>query len=183
MRRWFWITAPVVAVGLVVAMLGSCRRVEGSLTYHVSGRLVNPAGEPVTGWVGLTERRAEPAGAFGPVADREAYGEPGETWLGLTHTRPDGRFTLAHTTGPAWGYNLLLGCIPVGDTTPPEPDALDRAFVHVHDGTDWRSVRVELSADQQARVKPGSRWVHTGTVALEEGQAPRPGAGGPNPGP
>jgi len=145
-----------VLLGVAALSSGGCAMVDCGTTRHIEGVLVDAKGDPLNGWVGASEVEKDP----------KQWGEPEESW-GLTHTRKSGEFRLQRASGINWGYALLLGFIPLGSTRPPEVPILDEVYLHVHDASGWRSVRLALSPDQQTRAKPGERWIDLGRVVVE----------------
>ena len=158
----------IILMPVVTSSLAGCTIVDCGTTRHIDGVLVDATGKPVSGWVGATEREAKPEETFDSISDREEWGEPEKSWLALTHTREDGRFSLDHGSGIRWGYTLLFGFIPLSSTTPPEVPVLDHIFLHVHDGSSWHSVRVDLSSEQQNRREPGERWISLGRIMIDQ---------------
>ncbi|MHC4982984.1 MAG: hypothetical protein ACYTF6_07435 [Planctomycetota bacterium] len=144
-----------------------CVMVDCITVRHIEGVLVDARGRAISGWVGATEREANPEQACHSISDREEWGEPEKSWLGLTHTGEDGRFSLDHGSAITWGYTLLFGFIPLGSTTPPDVPILDHIFLYVHGKDGWRTVPVPLTPEQQTRSKPGERWIDISRIVVQ----------------
>jgi hypothetical protein len=159
-------TLVLVCMTAAALPLAGCIMVDCGTVRHIDGRLVDADQRPINGWVGATLDQRNPEETYDAITDRERWGDPDKSWLGLTHTDEDGHFDLRCGSGINWGYTLLFGFIPLGSTRPPDVAVVDHLFLHIHDDRGWRSTRVALTPEQQARAEPGKRWVGLGTVIL-----------------
>jgi len=147
-------------------MTSGCIMVDCGWVQHIDGVVATQGGQPVSGWVGASDRERAPEQWCEPIPSREEWGKPHETWLGLTHTKEDGSFQLHHGSGITWGFTLLFGFIPLSSTTPPEVPVVDYVFIHVHDERGWHSIHVPLTPKQQSKSEPGERWINVGKITL-----------------
>jgi len=144
--------------------LSGCTYVDCGTVKEISGVLQTSDGTAVEGWVGASERERETCQIYCSISDREKIGDPSETRSGLVHTGEDGSFKLRNGSGISWGYSLLFGVIPLGSTTPPEVAPVKCLYLYIHDESGWHTVRVDVTAEQQARSEPGRRWIDVGVV-------------------
>jgi hypothetical protein len=142
-------------LSLSVLALSGCAVVDCAFTYHVSGRLVNgDTGAPLAGSrVAATRRQFESATS--------------DNWPGWAHSDSTGRFMADLVTGPAWGYSLLFGFIPLGSRIGPVPPPLDTFFITAEDAGGARQTsEVATPAGGQERTAPAERWIELGDLSV-----------------
>jgi hypothetical protein len=138
--------------------------VDGAAVYQVDGTVVSSGKEEAVPAAGaqVVVMRAERQ--FRPEFDIDER-TPGNKGFAVADARGHFSFDMA---GPRWGYTLLLGIIPTGDTKSPVPPVLDEVHVYVRTSrsSSWRIVEVPTPLVIQSDSGPGWRLVHLGTVSL-----------------
>jgi len=138
-----------------VLCLAGCAVVDCAFVYHVGGRVVNgDTGEPLEGTLVAASKEE-----LGPAMPPD--------WPGWARSDSLGRFSADYVTGPAWGYSLLFGFIPLGSKTGPVPPPLDTFFITAEDASGvLHSYEVATPPGGQMRTAPAERWIESGELSV-----------------
>lgn len=127
-----------------VAPLAGCGVADGGFTYRVFGRLTDLATSAP-----LPHHRLR--------VQCDTISERATAWLA---TDSAGVFEVELRTGLRWGGMV----IPFVAPRAPEPPQLTALQLQVEGQGDWQAV--PISPEQEARARPGERWVDLGTVTV-----------------
>jgi hypothetical protein len=140
---------------LLLLGTSGCVMVDCAFIYHVQGTIVDgDTGDPLPG------SRVAASG-------EELASDTPEDWPGWAVSDQSGRYTANYTTGPAWGYQLLFGFIPLGSKTGPVPPPLDTFFITAEDEDGiLHSYEVATAPGGQTRTAPAQRWLELGELSV-----------------
>lgn len=148
----------VIGCTFLLVTVAGCTNVDGVVFYEVKGILVDQHDVPVP------NMRVAPSLRASVKQEVETSESPGAN-PGYTRTDESGHFEYRLPAG-GWGYTLLLGVIPVGQSTPPIPPPMNSLYIHVSVGDGWKTVHCDADRIDQSETGPGLRRVQLGRVQL-----------------